>query len=78
MEMATSTKQTVKALPPSEIRQLEWLTKEQFATLFAISERNVERLIEVGRIRAHRLNSRTVRIHRSQIEAYTRLVFASK
>jgi excisionase family DNA binding protein len=76
--MAFSTKQTVKALPPSEIRQLEWLTKEQFAILFAMSVRNVERLIEVGRIRAHRLNSRTVRIHRSQIEAYTRLVFASK
>ena len=43
----------------------EWLSKQQVAAEFGISDRTVRRMIADGRIPAHRLGPRLVRIRRT-------------
>ena len=43
----------------------EWLSQQQVAAEFGISDRTVRRMISDGRIHAHRLGPRLVRIRRT-------------
>ena len=43
----------------------EWLSQQQVAAEFGISDRTVRRMIADGRIPAHRLGPRLVRIRRT-------------
>lgn len=43
----------------------EWLSQQQVAAEFGISDRTVRRMIADGRIPAHRLGPRLVRIRRA-------------
>lgn len=43
----------------------EWLSQQQVAAEFGISDRTVRRMIADGRIPAHRLGTRLVRIRRA-------------
>lgn len=45
----------------------EWLSQQQIAAEFGISDRTVRRMISDGRIPAHRLGPRLVRIRRSDV-----------
>lgn len=45
----------------------EWLSQQQIAAEFGISDRTVRRMISDGRIPAHRLGPRLVRIRRADV-----------
>lgn len=47
--------------------QNEWLSLQQIATEFGISDRTVRRMVADGRIPASRLGPRLVRIHRRDV-----------
>lgn len=46
----------------------EWLSQQQVAAEFGISDRTVRRMIADGRIPAHRLGPRLVRIRRADAQ----------
>lgn len=45
----------------------EWLSQQQIAAEFGISDRTVRRMISDGRLPAHRIGPRLVRINRRDV-----------
>lgn len=45
----------------------EWLSQQQVAAEFGISDRTVRRMISDGRIPAHRIGPRLVRMRRADV-----------
>lgn len=46
----------------------EWITQQEVADMFGISGRTVRRMIADGRLPAHRIGPRLVRIRRADVE----------
>jgi len=55
------------------LRHKEFLTTEEFAWLFNTSERSIQRELAKGRIRTVKIGANR-RIHRSEVENYSRLI----
>lgn len=59
--------------------QNEWLSLQQLATEFGISDRTVRRMVASGRIPASRLGPRLVRIRRADVaEAFAPIPTVSR